>query len=358
MSASGAGSGGLLGAWRAILDELVPVRWRAVRLPRRALIVTSVGPSFRVVQIGGGKVIERGRITPGTPVAAIESLRRLRLPVVLRLGDDDALHVDDTLPRAAERDLGSILQNRIEALGPWPQPETCFDHRIVGRPGPSELTVRVTLANRDRLTERCQRLAELGLPVDHVDVVEGDPAAPPRIDLLRSGEIRAGTLPWGWLAAAVLVASVGIGGWFGVLGWQTAGRVAEAQARGAVLRSEAEAIAPLRRELEIAAARTDALRARVAASPSALDTLEALSLGLPDTAWLEDLRLTGDQLQISGYSDDAAALLPTLEEAPAIERAEFRGASTRTSVKLPDGQTREVDRFTIASRVVRAELPR
>lgn len=355
MNVTAAAGTGPLGTWRAMLDELVPPRWRAARLPRRALIVTSTGQSFRVVQIGGGKVIERGRIVPGTLAAVIEPLRRLRLPVVLRLGDDDALHVDDTLPRAAERDLGSILQNRIEALGPWPQADTCFDHRIVGRPGPGELTVRVTLAHRDRVAELSRQLADLGLPVDHVDVVESDPTAPPRIDLLRSGGIRVGTLPWGRLAAAVLVISLGIGGWLGMLGWQAAGRVADAKARQVALRAEAEAITPLRRQVELAEARAAALRSRVEASPSALDTLEALSLAVPDSAWLEDLRLAGDQLQISGYSDDAAALLPTLEEAPAIERAEFRAASTRTTVTLPDGQTREVDRFTIASRVIRVE---
>jgi general secretion pathway protein L len=358
VSATAIGGPGLLGAWRAMLDELVPARWRAIRLPRRALIVSSVGSSFRVAQIGGGKVIERGRIAPGTPSAVIEPLRRLRLPVVLRLGDEDALHVDDTLPRAAERDLGSILQNRIESLGPWPQAETCFDHRIVARPAPGELTVRVTLAHRDRVDKLSRQLAELGLPVDHVDVVETDPMAPPRIDLLRCGEIRAGTLPWVRLAALVLVASVAIGGWLAGLIWQQAGRVAEAQARQATLREEAAAIAPLRRQLELAEARAAALRSRVESSPSALDTLEALSEVLPDTAWLEDLRLAGDQLQISGYGDDAAALLPTLEESPAIDRAEFRAASTRATVTLPDGQTREVDRFTIASRVIRTELPR
>lgn len=358
MSATRAGGPGLLGAWRAMLDELVPARWRAVPLPRRALIVMRAGPSFRVVQIGGGKVIERGRITAGTPAAVIEPLRRLRLPVVLRLGDEDSLHVEDTLPRAAERDLGSILQNRIEALGPWPQAETCFDHRIVGRPGAGELSVRVTLAHRDRVAELSQQLADLGLPVDHVDVVESDPVAAPRIDLLRSGEIRAGTLPWGRLAAAVLAVAVAVGGALGLSGWQAAGRAADAQARQVALRAEAEAIAPLRRQVELAEARAAALRARVEASPSALDTLEALSLAVPDSAWLEDLRLAGDQLQISGYSDDAAALLPTLEEAAAFERAEFRAASTRTTVTLPDGQTREVDRFTIASRVIRAEPAR
>lgn len=336
-----------------MLDELVPARWRAVPLPRRALIALCVGAGYRIVQIGGGKAIERGRIMPDSPPAAVEAFRRLRLPVVLRLPEDQGLQVDDILPRAAERELGPILQNRIEALGPWPQAETCFDHRIVDRQSPGELTVRVTLASREQVTERCRQLAELGLPVDHVDVVDGDPLAPPRIDLLRSGEIRAGSVPWGRLAAAVLALAVAGGAWLGFLGWQQSDRILAARAEQAAVRRSAEAIGPLRRQLEAVAARAEALRARLESAPSALDTLEALSTTLPDSAWLEELRLAGEQLQISGFSADAAALLPVLEEDPVIERAEFRSASTRTSVTLPDGGTREVDRFVIASRVIR-----
>jgi general secretion pathway protein L len=117
------------------------------------------------------------------------------------------------------------------------------------------------------------------------------------------------------------------------------------EARLADLGELRERLLALRREAVLVAQ-------RLAAAPSALGVLEALSRALPDDAFLSELELSGDRLRIAGFATNAAPLVPLLEELPALEDVRFQAPSSKTILEDPELGRREVERFVLAARVV------
>ena len=74
--------------------------------------------------------------------------------------------------------------------------------------------------------------------------------------------------------------------------------------------------------------------------------LEELARILPDTAWLTDLRIEGDTVEISGLSTSAANLLPVLERSP-----HFVDAALAAPLTLDPREDKE--RFSLRVRVRR-----
>jgi general secretion pathway protein L len=74
---------------------------------------------------------------------------------------------------------------------------------------------------------------------------------------------------------------------------------------------------------------TQALDARKRAAPAAVVALEALSRAIPDDAYLTQMRLSGDKIEISGVGADPAGLIKHIEQSPHFSRAKFTAPTTR-----------------------------
>ena len=70
-----------------------------------------------------------------------------------------------------------------------------------------------------------------------------------------------------------------------------------------------------------------------------LHMLQQLTNLLPDGTWLQELNISEDTVDINGYSNHAADLVPALENSPYFTQAEFTAPITR------DNQNREVFRI-------------
>ena len=88
--------------------------------------------------------------------------------------------------------------------------------------------------------------------------------------------------------------------------------------------------------LEAHAALLENLRA---ANWHKLDMLQQLTKLLPDGTWLQELRISEDTVEMNGYSNHAAELVPPLENSPFFTQVEFTAPITR------DNQNREVFRI-------------
>lgn len=109
-----------------------------------------------------------------------------------------------------------------------------------------------------------------------------------------------------------------------------------------------------RRSLLAAAARgaisgdpAEALRQRRRMTQSSVETLEALSIALPDQAYLTDFALENDRLRISGISRQPSDLVPALEQSHKFADVTFAAATTRE-------QGGSADRFHLEMRVIGA----
>ena len=77
-----------------------------------------------------------------------------------------------------------------------------------------------------------------------------------------------------------------------------------------------------------------------AALPLVVDVLAELTARLPDDTWLTDLRLSDAHMQLSGYANSAATLVPIIENSPMFEGARLSGPV------LPDSSVQR-ERFSI-----------
>ena len=59
--------------------------------------------------------------------------------------------------------------------------------------------------------------------------------------------------------------------------------------------------------------------------------LEALSRAIPDDAYLQEWRLKGGTMEISGLAADAAGLIKHIEQSPHFSRATFTAPTTRSA---------------------------
>jgi len=86
-------------------------------------------------------------------------------------------------------------------------------------------------------------------------------------------------------------------------------------------------------------ARAAVLESARAATWQKLHLLQQITKLLPDGTWLQQLNISQDTVEISGYSNRAADLVPPLENSPDFTQVEFTAPITR------DNQNREVFRI-------------
>jgi general secretion pathway protein L len=358
---------GFLAWWLEELRALAPARRVRRPGPRRSTVLFWEDGVVRVFEARRAGVAEIGsflleparkgarrlpaRLDQLAPAALSAELRGRRR-LLLRLSTAHGLLARDLLPAEAEPELRAIVANRLDTLTPWTAERAAFDVEINRRRPDGRLEVTVAAVPRALLERIRERLLELGIEVEGVDLGAADDPPVARFDLTGETARSSGSLLR--LAAFALVGSLVL------LGAALAG--SEIHARSVVLgdRERAAALLEARladlgelRERLLALRREAVLVAqRLAAAPSALGVLEALSRALPDDAFLSELELSGDRLRIAGFATNAAPLVPLLEELPALEDVRFQAPSSKTILEDPELGRREVERFVLAARVV------
>ena len=350
---------GILAWWLGELRALLPRRWRERGARRHTLVVKLERPFARVYARRGRRLEPVGSLVLPSSAAEREApqvearlqrtLLRHKGATVLVLGEDDALTCTDVLPAAAESDLARIMGHKLDLLTPWSADHGYAAQKVLGRRRDGMLEVLLAAASRPRLNSLLHELESLGVRPAAVDVaLPGDERRTAGIDLLAAGapEHRGPRL----LGLSFIILLLAIVGALGVVGWQIYERQQLLVEQTRIATGLEERLADLP-ELR---ARIDTLRAQArfladdrSSRPAPLLVLEVLSRLLPDTVWLTEARLDGNELSFSGLAEDASALVPLVEAAPEFEQVRFQAPSTRVSVRGVDGADRQVERFAL-----------
>jgi general secretion pathway protein L len=202
----------------------------------------------------------------------------------------------------------------------------------------------------------------LGVRPAAVDVAlpGGEGARTAGVDLLRGGgggPVRRGP---GLLRMLILLLTLALMVGAGLVGWQIYQRqrmLAEQARLAAGLEQRLADLPELRARIEAMRAQARFLADDRSSRPSPLLVLEALSRLLPDTVWLTEATLDGNEVAVSGMAEDASALIPLVEAAPEFEQVRFQAPSTRVTVRGVDGAERQVERFALRAVVDPAAEP-
>jgi len=233
--------------------------------------------------------------------------------VELRLPASAVLRKSVRLPAAAAENLRSVLALEMDRETPFAAEAVWFGHRIARRDRVS-LMVDLAVVPRPLFEECMARLAAAGMVARWIAIepLAGEPAA--RFAIADSGRswIGAASLPLLGLVLALSAATLGL----------DLMRAQSLEQELAATRARAEQALALRRSLGDGESRRSGVPSRAA-------LLAALADAVPDGVWLDRLRIDGKGIEISGFAQDAAALLVRLDQSGPFRDAHFIGATVR-----------------------------
>lgn len=350
---------GFLRWWRGELAALLPERLRRRREVRPDVIVDLAGGTATLHRPTPAGLVEIGRVAAReggdgrAEVAALIGRRRGGVRrAALRLGRGQALRRQVELPAAARESLRETLGYELDRITPLPAEELYFDHRLLGLDESGQmLRIELAAAERRKVDAARRTLEGWGLAVERVGLDPGTGDAAMVFDLGAPdpgsghdrGSRRAAVL-LSSLAVALLVASAVL---------PLAGKRADAEALGASAERGRRAVAELERirlETEGIVAKASFVPGRKAARPAAVEILLEVTRVVPDGSWLSQLRISGPELRIAGFSPTASALLERVEASPLFQAARFQSPTTR------DAQA-AVERFEILAEIVERPPP-
>jgi general secretion pathway protein L len=331
--------------WVRQMRSLLPERLLSDDATADALVVVPESlddlPRIRLIQRRRRRelLLGRFRLDDAGHRAAKAAIRQKPQRVVLQPDASLVLERKVVLPLAAERDLTRVLSYEMDRLTPFTAPQVFWSAAVERRDrAASRLELCLTLVPKAVLQPVLAALDRLGLPPSVIAAVS-EAGEHRFIDTQGPTTRRRVTLSAavGLVGALALVAAVT------PFVTQSLARHT-ADARIAALQPRIAEIEALRRHIAAGSAGSDAIAAEQARIGDALQVLAAVTDLLPDDTVLGDLSLRDGKLEISGQSQAAAQLIPTLATDPTVHNPSFAAPVTRTA----DGKA---DTF-----VIRAEL--
>ncbi len=326
-----------------------------------ALVLDCRGHELRLAQRKGGRELPLGTLPLEDPAERqIEHVSTLfrrggGRAIVLRFPAETGLRRTVPLPLAAERDLRQILSHEMERLTPWPAEAVYFSAEVAERRAASrELTAQLAVIPAAVVAPVAARLRQWGLAPTALELAAAEGGGTDAGARLFGKELpvpaagrRHGRLLGG---AAAVLAIFWLG--CGTLHYWRQERIDALEAQLAAARSKAEHAEVLRVELARLSGSDRDLVNRPAGSTPLIVLLDALSTLLPDGSWLTELHIGRTGIELSGYSEDAAALIPLIERSHYFSDVKFRANLVR------DPQLR-LDRFQIAAalRAAKGDAP-
>jgi general secretion pathway protein L len=337
--------------WGGELKALVPRSQGAGRgRAARRLVLSVEGPRRRLLLEKGAQfeLLDEVDDAGGDSLKGVAKIVKSRssLPFGLRVPSQDCFSRTVELPAQAEGNFGRILELDMERTTPFRSADVMTAHYAV--PGMTaargKRAVRHLIVKRRTLEPLIADLRALGVEPAFADCWDEERRAGLPADFLASarGEARRGGLTFAPVMAglAVLLAVSAVA----ILIVRHQSALEALQARSEAARVEAAKVRAAVEASQSASAQIAAIDRMLHARLPAAKILEELTLIMPDTAWISDLRIDGDVVEFTAYAKSAAALVPLLAKSPL-----FTEASLTSPVILDTVEDKE--RFSVRLRL-------
>ena len=279
-----------------------------------------------------------GRFTQKESVGGTE-------PVEVVLDLSCGLIVDFDLPAEAEANLQAIVTHQIPVQTPFTSDQIAWAAGVTQRAG-RRITVQLVLCPNAVIEDVVTAASRFDGPLVAIRL-EGAaiphqllPALHQRASQV-DREIHLGRkLVLANVLGFVALIAVGLHGQV-----QT---VSALNAQAVQLRSEADAVRQLRAQLSTLEEEQAFLQSKSVQRGTALQTLESLSEVVHSGAWLDQLVITSDAVELGGYADTSATVLQAIDQS-----SQFANAAYRAPVRAQRGGN--IERFSIAADQVEAK---
>jgi general secretion pathway protein L len=351
--------------WLGELVALVPERLRRrLRRTSDTLVFVRGDADARVYLQTRQDLAPLGRLDVRSEARPVERLRTMlearglaraayagRLAVCIRIPAAKAARTVAELPLAAEENLDDVVSFELSRHTPFSAEQAVFSYRVLSRDMTARrLRVEFMVVPHPIFQQFMTFAHELDIEPDRVDVAEPNSDLPASGNLIpakaMAGPRGADVLTYALAAAVVCLAIAAV-----YLPVHAAQQRAElAQRRLVGLKTSVEAVAKVQKEIEAMRGENNFLVDRKRERPSVSELLFDTTRILPDDTWLQDWQINGGQVQLTGFSRSASALVPLLEQSQIV-----RGTTFRSPVTQDPQSGRE--RFNIAADIIGKERP-
>jgi general secretion pathway protein L len=311
--------------WQASLPETL----RSACRRQRPHLAIAPGDDEVVISLvsadGNSQVVERRLWTEYRP-DIIERCRRKaargarRYDLVLIIAPPYAVRHTLMIPRQARSEAQRIVHEHVLRKTPLTGGEFLVTHQLTPA-GKDKLALHFLVVARRIMAER---LSRLGLGMADVAGIqepssEGQPSI--RIALSQPSRARLLTIPRAILCLFAITLVCSLTGYGGLVWRQQVlldkleAQAAEAATPSGRAMSRARSVAELARDIQ----RANELRQM----PGAVRVWEELARLLPATTYLTEINMQSAEVQLKGFSADAAALIQLFEASPILSDAGF-----------------------------------
>lgn len=327
--------------WGKELYGMIPARWRARLVaprPQLWLLAGSEDVSLSVWR-GGAQPEGMDTLGAGEDLAAVRQRWQKHLQsfsdgppeVSLLLPHDLVLDAPVELPLAVESNLAQAVTYQLDQLTPFRADQVWHDFRVLDRETESgRLRLDLRLIPKARLEGLLERLDRIGIRPHSVDVAWAPDQAAPKasgFNLLpterrRPYVNRRARLNWGLGLGVVATLAL-------VMIWSLHLRsdgIEQLRAQVNTLRTEAEAVLALQRELEDALDAANFLAEHRRAQPVVMDVLDELTRVLPNDMWLQQVQVRERELSLSGSGNGSQRLIELVNDSGLFSDTAFRGS--------------------------------
>ncbi|WP_193187918.1 PilN domain-containing protein [Nisaea sediminum] len=299
----------------------LPPRFRTL-FGRSVTIVEPVGDGFLLFAARGGNVQPKGTASTGD---LSKHLAALGSPVALVMPAADRVNATLSVPASARRSLGSLLDGEVERLTPFKRGEVRLAYDLLEeRDG--KLRIRLYVVPRTRLEAAVRQFESAGGGAPALMLAGAEQVrAPSAFDFNGSPVTAQGRRGLFWPTMAALSILLALLSPLPKPYFELQDVSAEIdQLRGGVAAVQ-EARGALDRHRQLA----ERLQAVLAAEPDVPTLLEAVTMALPDDAWLTGFEVRPGRLTLEGFARDASGLLEKLEAMPGMTEVAFEAPVTR-----------------------------
>ena len=248
--------------------------------------------------------------------------------VDLRLAPARCVFRELELPARATEFLEGVVRAQIDRITPWRANEAAFGWSAPQSREGERIAVWVAVVKKALAVDLAEAATAEGADSVTITAIPIEGSAPVEVYGGRAGvTLRLRRWRLGLIALLFIAIGAGIVGMIAQAGLGAslenqidAVNAGAAKDRAALLRRENAADDPAARALEV----------RKRATAPTVVVLEALTRAIPDDAYLTEMRLEGDRLEIAGVGANAANLIHAVESSSLFARATFAAPTTRS----------------------------
>ncbi|MEE4637857.1 MAG: PilN domain-containing protein [Wenzhouxiangella sp.] len=345
--------------WGGELAGIVPARWRQrmiAPVPRLWLLVADEAGTLEVWR-GDDEPTRLDSFGPAEDPELLRTRWQKHLSafeegqpeVALLLPPDLVLKAPVDLPLAVESNLEQALSYQLDQLTPFRPDQVWHDFRVLERATESgRLHLDLRLVAKNRLEALLDRVAAIGIRLHLVDsALRLDSGLPGKEgfnllpESMRDRFVnRRARLNWALGLVGVLLLALVMAQSL----WLRERSNQNLRAELDALRSQAEQVMALQRELDDALAAANFLAEHRQGQPVMMNVLDEVTRVLPNDMWLQQVQVRDNELIMSGMANGSQRLIELVNGSYLFSDTEFRGS---VSIDPNSGQERFNVRATI-----------